>query len=92
MQPAFSTVAENGNAGDLVTGPAQDLTGQAVTQIDGAIGNTISDADCYRITITAPAGFSVDVASFGGNGDSQLFLFDRSGQAIWSNDDRGDGG
>ena len=83
------TYTEIGDAGQTLggaqtTGPT---SGQTLNTIFGTIGNG-GDADMFIITLTAPTTFSA-TTTFGGLTllDTALFLFNSSGQAIYTNDD-----
>ncbi len=78
------TISEAPDAGDLPH-TAQSTTGiGAVDTITGSITNA-SDVDMYRIHITDPALFTATVSDF--PADSTLWLFDRDGNFLASNDD-----
>jgi len=87
--------AETGDAGDIVTGLPQLVTGapgEAVTSITGALSLTagISEADAFQIYISSPSAFSATTTGFApgvNNFDTQLFLFTLSGVGIVANDD-----
>jgi hypothetical protein len=96
--PAYAasfSYTETGDAGDLVTGAAQAVTGNAgdtVAAIKGSLGLTagISEADAFKIYISAPSAFSASTTGFvpGSNSfDSELFLFGLDGKGIVMNDD-----
>ncbi|MCK9688220.1 hypothetical protein [Scleromatobacter humisilvae] len=96
---AFATpisYTEVGDAGDIVTGTVQTVTGAAgstVTSINGALtanGGGITDGDAYKIYISSPSAFSASTTGFtpGVNSfDSELFLFNLNGTGIVMNDD-----
>ena len=87
---------ETGDAGDLVTGTVQTVTGAAgstVSSIKGALtanSGGITDGDAFKIYISAPSTFSASTTGFkpGVNAfDSELFLFNLDGTGIAMNDD-----
>ena len=86
---------EVGDAGDLVNGTVQTVTGAAgstVTSIKGALTATagITDGDAFKIYISAPSAFSASTTGFTpgvNNFDSELFLFNLNGTGIVTNDD-----
>src|SRR4051794_9743534 len=85
------TYTEVGDAGQTV-GTAQSTTGSGtLTTIFGNIASA-TDADLFRITITAPTTFSASTnnpftdKNFMGP-DTQLFLFTSSGVPIYTNND-----
>ncbi len=95
---AFATpvsYTEVGDAGDIVTGAVQTVTGaagSAVTSIKGSLTATagITDGDAFKIYISAPSAFSASTTGFtpGRNSfDSELFLFNLDGTGIVMNDD-----
>lgn len=94
------TYTEVGDAGDIVHGAAQAVTGNpgdAITAIKGTLALTagISEADAYKIYISSPSTFSASTTGFvpGANSfDSQLFLFTLGGVGIVANDDDPAGG
>jgi hypothetical protein len=91
MASAQVNWTEVGDAGQLV-GTAQTVTGTGTLQsITGALagGTANNDVDLYRIQITSVAGFSATLvnAVTPTDVDSQLFLFDSTGTAVYSNDD-----
>ncbi|HIK16144.1 MAG TPA: DVUA0089 family protein [Leptolyngbyaceae cyanobacterium M33_DOE_097] len=77
-------LAENGDAGQLL-GNAQSFTGQVVTSISGVTDGT-NDVDLYQITLDGSQPFS---ASTVGIVDTQLFLFNSTGQGIYADDQSG---
>ncbi len=78
-----------GDAGSLLTG-SQDLTGSQYALITGSL-SAGGDVDLYKISILDPSNFSATTvkASYAGGDlqDSWLFLFDSSGNAVYSNDE-----
>jgi hypothetical protein len=76
-----------GDAGDDLVG-AHDLTGLSYTTISGQIAN-FNDVDIYKLNIMNAANFSattVQISYTGGDVlDSWLYLFDASGNAVYSN-------
>jgi len=90
--PTYADTVTALNAGPL-PGTAQDLTGTNVTAITGSITSgqdTYGGVDMFQITITNFAAFSA--ISIGGSfsiPDTELFLFDSSGAAVYGNDDSG---
>ena len=91
--------AEVGDAGDIVSGAPQAVTGAAgetITSIAGTLGFVagISEVDAYKIYINSPSTFSASTTAFvpganNNNFDTQLFLFSLSGVGIVGNDDDG---
>jgi hypothetical protein len=90
-----SSFAEVGDAGDIVSGMPELVTGIAgasITSITGKLTLTagISEADAFEIYISSPASFSATTTGFSpgvNNFDSQLFLFTLSGIGVVANDD-----
>ena len=90
------TYTESGDAGDIVTGAVQTVTGAAGSQV-GAIKGTLTansggiyDGDAYKIYISSPSTFSASTAGFtpGANSfNTELFLFNLDGTGIAMNDD-----
>ncbi len=86
---------EVGDAGDLVSGTVQSVTGAAgssVTSINGSLTSSagIFDGDAFKIYISAPSTFSASTVGFtpgANNFDSELFLFNLDGTGIAMNDD-----
>jgi hypothetical protein len=78
---------EVGDAGQMI-GTAQTVGGVgAITTIRGTI-NGIADVDMYRIQISSPTLFSAHTEAAGFTmSDTQLFLFNGSGNGIAFNDD-----
>ena len=75
---------EQGDAGDFLE-TANVTTGSgALNQIRGVLGP--NDADMYAIRICSPGTFSASTVG-GATIDTQLFLFDASGQGIAMDDD-----
>jgi hypothetical protein len=88
LAPAATAADEQGDAGDLPA-TAQDLTGAAVSTINGTVASS-SDIDMYRVCVDGGGTFSA--SSVGGTAvDTQLFLFDSSGRGVYANDDERDG-
>ncbi len=87
--PGGNVVAEVGDAGNIVSQPAQNAQGLAVDQITGTLLDVRLDEDCYFFTVTDPDNFSAEVVAF--DGDSQLFLFDEDRNGIYGDDDGGMG-
>jgi len=89
--PALAAVhCEIADAGQVL-GTAQVPRGDFGTPLDMIVGTDgfPGDVDLYKVFIFDPAGFSAEVAYFGGSvGDSQLFLFDSGGTPVLSNDDQ----
>lgn len=89
--------AEVGDAGDIVSGLPQAVTGgpgETITSITGALGLSagISEADAFKIYIASPSTFSASTTAFvpgSNNFDTQLFLFSLNGMGIVGNDDDG---
>jgi hypothetical protein len=88
------TYTESGDSGDL-PGTAQTPTGNFgdnLTQISGTVsidvgpGSSVKDADLYLIHICDPANFSA-TSVHGADFDTQLYLFDENGFAVYGNDD-----
>ncbi len=87
--------SEVGDAGDIVNGTVQAVTGAAgstVTSIKGSLTSSagVFDGDAYKIYISAPGAFSASTTGFspGVNSfDSQLFLFYLNGTGVVMNDD-----
>jgi hypothetical protein len=76
---------ESGDAGDL-PGTAQIVSGSgSLTAITGSISSS-TDVDMFQIIITDPANFKAWTT--GALSDTQLWLFDAAGNALWHNDDR----
>src|SRR6202000_697643 len=85
------TYTESGDAGDLVTGAVQTVTGAAGSQV-GAIKGTLTansggiyDGDAYKIYISSPSTFSATTTGFSpgiNSFDSELFLFNLDGTRI----------
>jgi hypothetical protein len=89
--PAHADTVNAMNPGDL-PGTAQDLTGVNVTQILGAITDP-NGVDFFKINITDFADFSaMTIGAAFGIPDTELFLFDASGDGVEANDDSGAGG
>lgn len=77
--------AEVGDAGELIAG-AQTTTGGVLTSITGMISPSGGDRlDMFAIQITDAVNFTAD--TIGGSLNTQLFLFDTSGNGIAANDD-----
>jgi len=79
---------EVGDAGSL---PATaQIPGQAgpLTSIAGSL-NIDDTEDMYELCIRDHAGFSAQVIGIATTFDTQLFLFDQNGLAVYSNDDDG---
>lgn len=91
---------EVGDAGDIVTGAAQLVSGTAgekVTAIKGSLSSSagITEADAFEIYINSPSTFSASTVGFtpGVNSfNTQLFLFSLDGKGIVANDDDASGG
>jgi hypothetical protein len=87
--------AETGDAGDIVSGTPQLVTGNPgdnITSIVGSLTLTagISEADAFKIYIDSPSTFSATTTGFApgmNNFDTQLFLFTLGGVGIVGNDD-----
>jgi len=84
-QAQAATLIETADAGEtLGTASATGSTnGVLLTSISGTLSNA-KDADIYMINITAAASFSAQTT---GSADTQLFLFDAAGNAVYGNDD-----
>ena len=90
------TYTESGDAGDIVTGAVQTVTGAAGSQV-GAIKGSLTansggiyDGDAYKIYISSPSTFSATTTGFSpgiNSFDSELFLFNLDGTGIAMNDD-----
>ncbi len=81
------TTNGGGDAGDLPA-TAQVVSGdpnQSLSAITGSIASS-TDVDMFQIIICAPAAFKAWTT--GALSDTQLWLFDSSGNALWHNDDR----
>ena len=81
------TANGGGDAGDL-PGTAQVVAGsptQSLTTITGTIASS-TDVDMFQIIICDPAVFKAWTT--GALSDTQIWLFDSLGQALWHNDDR----
>ena len=97
--PSYAqTFTEVGDAGDLpgnVQLIGNNTAGVSLTQINGALTltNGISDSDLFLIYISNPATFSVSMNFKPGvnNFDSQLMIFNSSGQGVVANDDNPSG-
>src|SRR4051794_13423863 len=83
--------AEVGDAGQTI--PTSQGTGlpegQSLTQIFGSL-SAPNDVDLFRISITTPSTFSATTANILTNTsgiDTQLYLFNFNGTAVYSNDD-----
>jgi hypothetical protein len=75
------------DTGDL-PGTAQIVSGSgSLTAITGSISSS-TDVDMFQIIICDPAAFSATSTGF----DTQLWLFDDQGNALWHNDDNPAGG
>ena len=94
--PAYAVgYAEVGDAGDIVHGAPQMVSGNpgdAITAITGALSLNagISEGDAFQIYISSPSTFSATTTGFApgvNNFDSQLFLFTLDGVGIVANDD-----
>jgi len=79
------TANGGGDAGDLPA-TAQVVSGSGpLTAITGNISSS-TDVDMYQILITDPVNFAAWTT--GALSDTQLWLFDENGNALWHNDDR----
>jgi hypothetical protein len=81
------TANGGGDAGDLPA-TAQVVSGSPsdpLTAITGAISSS-TDVDMFQILICDPAAFKAWTT--GALSDTQLWLFDANGNALWHNDDR----
>jgi hypothetical protein len=79
------TANGGGDAGDLPA-TAQVVSGSGpLTAITGAISSS-TDVDMFQILICDPAAFKAWTT--GALSDTQLWLFDENGNALWHNDDR----
>jgi hypothetical protein len=87
------TWTEVGDAGQTI-GTAQStgvIGGQPLTAIFGTIG-TSGDADIYKISVQAPTTFSattVNALTTTSGLDTELYLFNSTGAAVYANDDSG---
>lgn len=82
--------AEIGDAGDLPLTAQEPGPSGPLTSIEGSNASP-DDRDMYRICLTGGGTFSA--STIGGAGfDSQLFLFDARGMAVYANDDGTDKG
>ena len=88
--PSFADVVVANNAGDL-PGTAQDLTGlNSFTEITGALDPTAGIyVNMFEFHIQDYMNFSALTVLPGTHGitDTELFLFDSSGNAVYMNDD-----
>ena len=73
-----------GDAGDLPATAQVVLGSGPLTAITGNLG--ASDVDMYQILISDPVNFAAWTT--GALSDTQLWLFDENGNALWHNDDR----
>ena len=73
-----------GDAGDLPATAQVVLGSGPLTAITGNLG--ASDVDMYQILISDPVNFAAWTT--GALEDTQLWLFDENGNALWHNDDR----
>lgn len=88
VTPAFADIINGTGAGSLPA-TALDLTGHNVVAIQGSVDLTTGVA-MFEINISNFLGFSAYTASVPfGIGDTELFLFNSSGQAVYANDDAG---
>jgi hypothetical protein len=79
------TANGGGDAGDLPA-TAQVVSGSGpLTAITGVISSS-TDVDMFQILICDPAAFKAWTT--GALSDTQLWLFDENGNALWHNDDR----
>jgi hypothetical protein len=79
-----ASAATEVDAGDLPA-TAQNLAGEGVDQIDGALA-TNGDIDMYRLCLAGGRTFSATTVG-GTEVDTQLFLFDSNGRGVYMNDD-----
>ncbi len=94
------TYTETGDAGDtLATAQVVSSTipSTSLSSITGTttLTNAISDSDMFEIYISNPAAFSASTTAFAvgaNNFDTQLMLFDASGNGVEANDDSPNGG
>jgi Bacterial pre-peptidase C-terminal domain len=85
LVPAAFAATEVGDAGDLPA-TAQDLGAEtALDSIAGTIENE-TDRDMYRVCLTGGGSFSASTVE-GTAIDTQLFLLDDGGRAVYANDD-----
>jgi hypothetical protein len=93
--PALASVIYTYNAGNPVTnaGPlpasSLNLTAVLVDTIFGNLGPDLNAVNVFGITILHPSIFSAMTVNVGAHGapDTELFLFNSSGRAVYSNDD-----
>lgn len=79
------TANGGGDSGDLPA-TAQVVSGSGpLTAITGVISSS-TDVDMYQILISDPVNFAAWTT--GALSDTQLWLFDENGNALWHNDDR----
>jgi FlgD Ig-like domain len=90
VNPQPGTWNEFADAGETTPGQATAGTG-ALTWIYGTLADT-SDVDAYCIEITSPATFAATVFGQTVDFDSQLFLFNSSGDGVAQDDDNPAGG
>jgi hypothetical protein len=92
--PSQGTTIVASGAGAL-PGTAEDLTGDTPTEIIGSIPDTVDPllgVNMFKIDIVQPLDFSaITVTSSSGITDTELFLFDSSGNGVYANDDMGGG-
>jgi hypothetical protein len=82
-----STITASG-AGPLLPS-SENLTGVDVTEIRGSLTSDLNSVSLFKIDILNPLDFSaftVDVGAFG-IPDTELFLFDSTGEGVYYNDD-----
>lgn len=81
-----SRVAESGDAGQTLANAQVIPAGSGqLGSINGSISE-VNDVDLYQINVTDGAAFTATTVG-GANFDTQLFLFDASGNVIAQNDD-----
>lgn len=87
--PVCARWQENGDADDLPGSAQVPLGAGSLNRISGAITSG-TDADMYQICLTGAGTFSADTSVAGSaTFDTQLFLFDSSGDGVYANDDSG---
>jgi Ca2+-binding RTX toxin-like protein len=78
--------AEVGDAGDLLANAQVPSGSGALTQITGTV-SAREDVDLYKICVDSNAAFSATTSGTAGTlGDTQLFLFNATGQGVEMND------
>jgi hypothetical protein len=83
------TIVVASGAGEL-PGSAEDLTGTPVSEIQGSLSNSDpNDVSMFALDIVNPGDFSALTVNAGpfGIADTELFLFNSSGDGVYFNDD-----